>query len=163
MYLFSTTELKFIWQPLYPDGAQVLTFSENIHSNTQNHLLLRFFPLITATKNGFLVFLYDLLTCAHMLLLYVYIYILFIYLIATQTCVFIILIVDEDSNGAIDYEELKKSFHKLEISCTEEEINDLFQACDINEDKGIDFNEFIVLLCLVYLLKDDAATLHAVS
>ncbi|XP_030929902.1 probable calcium-binding protein CML21 [Quercus robur] len=68
---------------------------------------------------------------------------------------------DEDSNGAIDYEELKKSFHKLEISCTEEEINDLFQACDINEDKGIDFNEFIVLLCLVYLLKDDAATLHA--
>ncbi|KAK7825324.1 putative calcium-binding protein cml21 [Quercus suber] len=43
----------------------------------------------------------------------------------------------------------------------EEEINDLFQACDINEDKGIDFNEFIVLLCLVYLLKDDAATLRA--
>ncbi|GKV36467.1 hypothetical protein SLE2022_020420 [Rubroshorea leprosula] len=64
---------------------------------------------------------------------------------------------DEDSNGAIDQQELKQCFHKLEISSTEEEINDLFQACDINEDMGIKFNEFIVLLCLVYLLKDDPA------
>lgn len=71
--------------------------------------------------------------------------------------------VDEDSNGAIDHEELKKCFQKLEISFTEEEIDDLFQACDINEDMGMKFNEFIVLLCLVYLLKDDPAALHSVS
>jgi calcium-binding protein CML len=58
---------------------------------------------------------------------------------------------------------LKKCFLKLEISFTEEEIKDLFEACDINEDKGMEFNEFIVLLCLVYLLKDDAAAVHAVS
>ncbi|GMY30737.1 probable calcium-binding protein CML21 isoform X2 [Fagus crenata] len=70
---------------------------------------------------------------------------------------------DEDSNGAIDHEELKKCFLKLEISFTEEEIKDLFEACDINEDKGMEFNEFIVLLCLVYLLKDDAAAVHAKS
>ena len=111
-------------------------------------------------------FLFFCMICSHVHTCYsymcIYIYIIYLFNSYLDVC-FIILIVDEDSNGAIDYEELKKSFHKLEISCTEEEINDLFQACDINEDKGIDFNEFIVLLCLVYLLKDDAATLHAVS
>ncbi|KAL5177274.1 putative calcium-binding protein CML21 [Glycine soja] len=70
---------------------------------------------------------------------------------------------DEDSNGAIDQEELKKCFSKLEISFSEEEINDLFEACDINEDMGMKFNEFIVLLCVVYLLKNDPAALHAKS
>ncbi|KAF5184388.1 Ef hand calcium-binding family protein [Thalictrum thalictroides] len=62
---------------------------------------------------------------------------------------------DEDSNGAIDHEELKHCFLKLEIKSTEEEISDLFEACDINENMGMKFNEFIVLLCLVHLLKDD--------
>lgn len=61
---------------------------------------------------------------------------------------------DEDSNGAIDQEELKHCFIKLEISFTEDEISDLFEACDINKDMGMKFNEFIVLLCLVYLLKE---------
>lgn len=70
---------------------------------------------------------------------------------------------DEDSNGTIDHEELKKCFSKLEISFSEEEINDLFEACDFNDDLGMKFNEFIVLLCLVYLLKDDPAALHAKS
>lgn len=70
---------------------------------------------------------------------------------------------DEDSNGAIDQEELKKCFSKLEISFTEEEVNDLFEACDINEDMGMEFSEFIVLLCLVHLLKDDRAAVQAVS
>ncbi|CBI39804.3 hypothetical protein VitviT2T_030061 [Vitis vinifera] len=70
---------------------------------------------------------------------------------------------DEDSNGAIDHEELKRCFLKLEISFSEEEINDLFEACDINEDMGMKFNEFIVLLCLVYLLKEDPAALQAKS
>ncbi|ESR65996.1 hypothetical protein CICLE_v10009385mg [Citrus x clementina] len=70
---------------------------------------------------------------------------------------------DEDSNGTIDHEELKKCFHKLEIKFTEEEINDLFEACDINKDMGMKFNEFIVLLCLVYLLKDDPTALRAKS
>ncbi|GJN38801.1 hypothetical protein PR202_gb27876 [Eleusine coracana subsp. coracana] len=58
---------------------------------------------------------------------------------------------NEDSNGEIDKEELKHCFQKLEISFTEEEITDLFEACDINEDMGMKFNEFIVFLCLVYL------------
>ncbi|KAE8691161.1 putative calcium-binding protein CML21 [Hibiscus syriacus] len=63
---------------------------------------------------------------------------------------------DEDSNGAIDHQELKKCCQRLQVSFTEEEITDLFNACDINKDMGINFNEFIVLLCLVYLLKDNA-------
>jgi calcium-binding protein CML len=77
--------------------------------------------------------------------------------------VLFLLVADEDSNGAIDHAELKKCFNKLEISFTEEEINDLFEACDINENMGMKFTEFIVLLCLVYLLKDDPVALHAVS
>lgn len=68
---------------------------------------------------------------------------------------FIFFYTDEDSNGAIDKDEMKRAFSKLEVSFTEEEINDLFEACDINEDMGIKFNEFIVLICLVFLLKDD--------
>ncbi|CAL1365732.1 unnamed protein product [Linum trigynum] len=60
---------------------------------------------------------------------------------------------DLDCNGTIDHEELRKCFNKLEIYFTEEEINDLFAACDINDDYGMNFHEFIVLLCLVYLLK----------
>jgi len=70
---------------------------------------------------------------------------------------------DEDSNGSIDKEELRKCFHKLETAFTDEEINDLFETCDVNEDMGMKFNEFIVLLCLVYLLKDDPAIPQAVS
>ncbi|XP_068638303.1 probable calcium-binding protein CML21 [Aristolochia californica] len=70
---------------------------------------------------------------------------------------------DEDSNGTIDPEELKSCFQKMEIPFSEEEINDLFDACDINENMGMKFNEFFVLLCLVYLLKEDPTTLHARS
>uniref|UniRef100_A0A0A8YMD4 Pco145926 n=1 Tax=Arundo donax TaxID=35708 RepID=A0A0A8YMD4_ARUDO len=65
---------------------------------------------------------------------------------------------DEDSNGEIDKEELKHCFQKLEISFTEEEITDLFEACDMNEDMGMKFNEFIVFLCLVYLLNEPAVS-----
>ncbi|KAG0466281.1 hypothetical protein HPP92_017861 [Vanilla planifolia] len=61
---------------------------------------------------------------------------------------------NEDSNGSIDPEELKHCFHKLEVDFTEEEITDIFKACDIDENMGIMFNEFVVLLCLVFLLKE---------
>ncbi|KAL3637563.1 putative calcium-binding protein cml21 [Castilleja foliolosa] len=70
---------------------------------------------------------------------------------------------DEDGNGVIDPQELKHCFCKLELSFTDEEINDLFEACDINEDMRMKFNEFIVLLCLVYLLKEDQTDHNSVS
>lgn len=60
---------------------------------------------------------------------------------------------DEDSNGAIDREELKKCLQELQLHLTEEEIEDLFHSCDIDGSNGIQLNEFIVLLCLIYLLK----------
>lgn len=69
---------------------------------------------------------------------------------------------DEDKNDIIDPQELKHCFEELEISFREEEINDLFVACDINANMGVKFNEFIVLLCLVYLLKEPA-TIQAKS
>ncbi|KAM7461832.1 hypothetical protein LguiA_029953 [Lonicera macranthoides] len=61
---------------------------------------------------------------------------------------------DEDSNGTIDHEELKKCLNKLQLHLTEEEIDDLFDSCDMDGREGIQFNEFIVLLCLIYLLRD---------
>ncbi|CAH1415889.1 unnamed protein product [Lactuca virosa] len=70
---------------------------------------------------------------------------------------------DEDKSGAIDLKELKHCFSKLEVNFTNEEISDLFKACDLNDDMGIDFHEFIVLLCLVYLLKEVDAAPNAKS
>ena len=69
---------------------------------------------------------------------------------------------DEDSNGEIDQDELKHCFQKLDISLTDKDIKDLFDACDIYEHMGMKFNEFIVFLCLVYLLNDPAVS-EAVS
>ncbi|XP_022761908.1 probable calcium-binding protein CML22 isoform X2 [Durio zibethinus] len=59
---------------------------------------------------------------------------------------------DEDSNGTIDREELSKCLEKLQLCLTKEEVEDLFHSCDIDGSEGIQFNEFIVLLCLIYLL-----------
>nr|GEW65792.1 probable calcium-binding protein CML21 [Tanacetum cinerariifolium] len=70
---------------------------------------------------------------------------------------------DEDKSGTIDPKELNHCFRKLEIDFTDEEINDLFEECDINHDMGINFKEFIVLLCLVYLLKNDPVSTHSSS
>lgn len=64
-------------------------------------------------------------------------------------------LIDEDSNGSIDREELKKCLQQLQMHMTEEEVEDLFHSCDIDGSAGIQFNEFIVLLCLIYLLKDE--------
>ncbi|KAK4266529.1 hypothetical protein QN277_027431 [Acacia crassicarpa] len=65
---------------------------------------------------------------------------------------------DEDSNGSIDYNELKKCFEQLQVHLPEEEIKDLFHYCDIDRSKGIQFNEFIVLLCLIYLLEEHSSS-----
>ncbi|XP_022723063.1 probable calcium-binding protein CML22 [Durio zibethinus] len=59
---------------------------------------------------------------------------------------------DEDSDGTIDREELNKCLEKLQLRLTKEEVEDLFRSCDIDRSEGIQFNEFIVLLCLIYLL-----------
>ncbi|XWS35128.1 hypothetical protein CRYUN_Cryun21dG0099600 [Craigia yunnanensis] len=59
---------------------------------------------------------------------------------------------DEDSNGTIDREELNKCLEKLQLRLTKEEVEDLFRSCDIDGSEDIQFNEFIVLLCLIYLL-----------
>lgn len=70
---------------------------------------------------------------------------------------------DEDKSGAIDIKELKHCFEKLQVNFTTEEITDIFKTCDLNDDMGISFNEFIVLLCLVYLLKEDPAASNCKS
>ncbi|WMV48271.1 hypothetical protein MTR67_041656 [Solanum verrucosum] len=65
---------------------------------------------------------------------------------------------DEDSNGTIDRDELKKCVKKLHFHVKDEEVNDLFDSCDVDEKEGIQFNEFIVLLCLLYLLIDSSSS-----
>ncbi|XP_021750649.1 probable calcium-binding protein CML22 [Chenopodium quinoa] len=59
---------------------------------------------------------------------------------------------DEDCNGSIDREELKKCLTELQVNLTEQEFDDLFHSCDVDRSGHIQFNEFIVLLCLIYLL-----------
>lgn len=72
-------------------------------------------------------------------------------------CKFSLSLIDEDSNGTIDREELKNCLQKLQLHLTEEEVEDLFHSCDIDGSEGIQFNEFIVLLCLIYLLKEPSS------
>ncbi|KAG2726526.1 hypothetical protein I3760_01G116900 [Carya illinoinensis] len=69
---------------------------------------------------------------------------------------------DEDSSGTIDRDELNKCLQKLQLHLMEEEVEDLFHSCDIDGSEGIQFNEFIVLLCLIYLLKGPSSS-HTTS
>ncbi|XP_021911342.1 probable calcium-binding protein CML22, partial [Carica papaya] len=68
---------------------------------------------------------------------------------------------DEDGNEIIDREELKKCLEKLQLHLTEEEVEVLFDSCDFDGNQGIQFNEFIVLLCLIYLLLKPSSSSYA--
>ncbi|XP_076936301.1 putative calcium-binding protein CML22 [Bidens hawaiensis] len=70
---------------------------------------------------------------------------------------------DVDSNGIIDREELTKCLQKLQFDCTEQEINDLFESCDLGKNKGMKFNEFVVVLCLIYLLGGTLSSNHTAT
>uniref|UniRef100_A0A0E0KYG0 EF-hand domain-containing protein n=1 Tax=Oryza punctata TaxID=4537 RepID=A0A0E0KYG0_ORYPU len=59
---------------------------------------------------------------------------------------------DDDSNGTIDNEELRNCLNKLQVQMSEEEIDNIHRYCDIDNRKGIQFPEFVVFLCLMYLL-----------
>ncbi|MFS7907797.1 putative EF-hand domain-containing protein [Helianthus anomalus] len=67
---------------------------------------------------------------------------------------------DVDSNGIVDREELTKCLQKLQFDYTEQEINDLFESCDLGRNKGMKFNEFVVVLCLIYLLGGTLSSNH---
>ncbi|XP_042417836.1 probable calcium-binding protein CML21 isoform X1 [Zingiber officinale] len=66
---------------------------------------------------------------------------------------------DEDSNGTIDHEELKKCLRELNFNVDDKEINRLYHYCNMDLQNGLQYHEFIVLLCLVFLL--DAAPSRA--
>lgn len=59
---------------------------------------------------------------------------------------------DTDSNGTIDNEELRSCLSKLEVRMSEKEADDVHRYCDVDSRKGIQFQEFVVLICLMYLL-----------
>ncbi|GLJ26211.1 hypothetical protein SUGI_0503050 [Cryptomeria japonica] len=68
--------------------------------------------------------------------------------------------IDKDFDGKIDLDKLKRGFQELHVSLTDQEIKELYQECDMDESRGIDFKEFIVLLALIYLLEDSFAKSH---
>ncbi|XP_047156778.1 probable calcium-binding protein CML22 [Vigna umbellata] len=68
---------------------------------------------------------------------------------------------DEDSNGSIEPNELKKFLEHLELHLKEKEIENLFEYCDLDGSKGIQFNEFIVLLCLIHLLAEPSSSVNS--
>ncbi|XP_047096394.1 probable calcium-binding protein CML22 isoform X2 [Lolium rigidum] len=59
---------------------------------------------------------------------------------------------DGDSNGSIDNEELRRCLRQLQVQMSEKEVDDVHRYCDIDNREGIQFQEFVVLLCLMYLL-----------
>ncbi|KAJ1261600.1 hypothetical protein BS78_09G042600 [Paspalum vaginatum] len=60
---------------------------------------------------------------------------------------------DEDSDGTIDAEELRRCLGELQVRLSsEQEADDLHRYCDLDRRSGIQFQEFVVLLCLMYLL-----------
>ncbi|XP_073222291.1 probable calcium-binding protein CML22 isoform X3 [Cicer arietinum] len=61
---------------------------------------------------------------------------------------------DEDSNGSIEPHELEIFLEHLQLHLQEQEIESIFHYCDIDGSKGIQFNEFIVLLCLIHILTE---------
>ncbi|XP_039683595.1 probable calcium-binding protein CML22 isoform X3 [Medicago truncatula] len=61
---------------------------------------------------------------------------------------------DEDSNESIEPHELQTFLEDLQLHLPENEIENFFQYCDIDGSKGIQFNEFIVLLCLIHILTE---------
>ncbi|OEL36655.1 putative calcium-binding protein CML22 [Dichanthelium oligosanthes] len=56
---------------------------------------------------------------------------------------------DKDSDGTIDNDELRSYLGKLQVQM---EVDDVHRYCDIDSRNGIQFQEFVVLLCLMYLL-----------
>ncbi|XP_042059891.1 probable calcium-binding protein CML22 isoform X2 [Salvia splendens] len=70
---------------------------------------------------------------------------------------------DEDVNGTIDNEELKKCLHAFEFSISDEEIGDLVAYCDIDDKEGIQLKEFIVVVFLIYLLTDAPASPNTIE
>lgn len=62
------------------------------------------------------------------------------------------VVADENSDGTIDSEELRRCLGKLEVRMSDEEADDVHRYCDIDRRNGIQFQEFVVLLCLMYLL-----------
>ncbi|PUZ64026.1 hypothetical protein GQ55_3G111200 [Panicum hallii var. hallii] len=59
---------------------------------------------------------------------------------------------DEDSNGTIDNDELRSCLGKLQVQMSDKEADDVHRYCDVDRRGGIQFQEFVVLLCLMYLL-----------
>lgn len=70
---------------------------------------------------------------------------------------------DKDSNETIDHEELKQCLSDLQVHVCVKEIDVIYHYCDINGKQGIQFNEFIVLLGLIYLLMEPASANQNVS
>ncbi|KAK9671469.1 hypothetical protein RND81_12G032100 [Saponaria officinalis] len=59
---------------------------------------------------------------------------------------------DEDHNGFLDRDELRKCLNNLQSNLTTKDFDDVFHSCDVDGNGLIQFHEFIVFLCLIFLL-----------
>lgn len=54
---------------------------------------------------------------------------------------------DKDRSGTIDLEELRSVLTQIGETMTDEEVEDMFEAADINHDGSLDYAEFVELMC----------------
>ncbi|KAL9687521.1 hypothetical protein QQ045_031924 [Rhodiola kirilowii] len=60
---------------------------------------------------------------------------------------------DKDSDGTIGREDVERFLRTLSLNLNKDQVDELFDSCDMDKSQSIQFNEFIVLLCLAYILK----------
>ncbi|XP_058002181.1 probable calcium-binding protein CML22 [Hevea brasiliensis] len=68
-----------------------------------------------------------------------------------------------EQHSECNREELKRCLQKLQLNLKEQEVEDLFHSCDIDGSRGMQFIEFIILLCFIYLLVEPSSSPHSTS
>lgn len=65
---------------------------------------------------------------------------------------------DKDGDGRIQLSEFQESALALQLQLPQAVLEDVYHQADMNNDRTIDFREFVVLLVLVWLLRGPQET-----
>ncbi|ERN01821.1 probable calcium-binding protein CML21 [Amborella trichopoda] len=68
---------------------------------------------------------------------------------------------DKDSNGTINWEELRQIFSYLQLKFSDQTLANLYDACEMDGHKGINFAKLVLLLGWFHLLEDHPYESHA--
>lgn len=58
-----------------------------------------------------------------------------------------LIVFDKDDSGTIDMNELRAVLTQIGETLSDEEVQELFDAADINNDGNLDYEEFVKLMC----------------